>query len=147
MIQDLTRADLLALVPDRYLADGYLDPAGQPRRELSQTYATAACTQLADAQLAPQELGFTLEAIRLLLPQHDENDPGERLHATVEEALVTVARAIQQANNEGLMQWLSACVGHVRTEQDIHAFIAHMEAVNRQYSLFASLQPSEPSLA
>ena len=138
------------------LSDHLLAGSEELRRRTEQLYAQAQQragelaerhTQLAEAELSPQELGFTLEATRLLLPQHDEADPGERLHAAVEEALLTVARAIQQANNEGLLQWLSACTGHVRTEADIAAFLGHMEAVNRQYSLLASLLPSQPSPA
>lgn len=138
-----TREELLALTPARYLE------AGWDQRELTGEYATAACTQLAAAGLPPQELGFTLEAIKLLLPEHDDAPtPAAQLREAVDEALLTVARAIQQPNNEGLLKWLSECTAHVRTEADVEAFLAHMTAVNRQYSVSVALTPSDaPSLS
>ena len=138
-MQEHTRDDLVALGPDRYLADGFRDASGAPRPELRGLYATAACTRLLDAELAPQELGFTLEALRLLLPQHEERDPAVRLLAAMREALETVARSIQQPNNRGLVAWLDGCIRHVRTEADIAAFLDHMTAVTRQYAMLAAL--------
>ncbi len=136
-----TRSELLALVPDVYLADGYLN-SGKPRPELTGDWAAAACTQLMAAELSPQELGFTLDAIHLLLPEHQEPDPGDRLYAVVKEAIEVVARAIQQPNNEGLLRWLTACVARVESEQDIAAFLEHAEAVRKQYAVFVALLPS-----
>ena len=138
-MQEHSRGDLVALGPDRYLADGFHDASGAPRPELRGLYATAACTQLLDAELAPQELGFTFEALRLLLPQHDEGSPTVRLVAATREALETVARSIQQRNNRGLVTWLDACIRHVRTDADLDAFLDHMRAVTRQYALLAAL--------
>jgi hypothetical protein len=139
-----TRDELLALTPERYLGDGYTE-RGAPRPELRGDWAAAASNQLMAAECSPQELGFTLDAIKLLLPEHDEADPGERLHAAAEEAAETVARGIQQPNNEGLLQWLSACVAAVETEADLAAFLAHAEAVRRQYGVLAALLSASPS--
>lgn len=135
-MQSYTRDDLLALTPDRYLHGGW------EQRELTAEYATAACAQLAAAGLPPQELGFTLEAIKLLLPEHDDAPtPHAQLREAVDEALLTVARAIQQPNNEGLLKWLSECTAHVRTDADVQAFLAHMTVVNRQYAVSVALMP------
>jgi hypothetical protein len=144
-MSEITRADLLSLTPDRYLVDGYLDTAGQLRPSLRGDDATAAATQLMAAEAAPQEVGFTLEAIRLLLPEHDEPTPRERLYATIREALETVARAIQQPNNKGILSWLSACAAAVTSNAEISAFVEHFQVVNRQYALLVALSPPDSS--
>jgi hypothetical protein len=144
-VSGYTRDELLALTPDRYLAEGYVEKITRRRPELTGAWATAACNQLMAAECSPQEVGFTIDAIRLLLPEHDEPDPGERLHATVQEAIEVVARAIQQPNNEGLLRWLTECVAPVETDADIEAFLEHAEAVRRQYAILAALLPSSPA--
>lgn len=144
-MQDFTRAELLLRTPDVYLADGWFDPSGQTRPELRGADATTAATQLIAAGVSSQEVGFVVAAFSLLLPEHDEPDVADRVHATLEEALETVARAIQQTSNEGFVEWLSACAARVDTEQDIGAFVAHLEAVNRQYALLVSMVPDSPS--
>jgi DNA-binding transcriptional MerR regulator len=138
-----TREDLLRLTPDVYLADGYLAADGTPQRALIGEAASAAATQLRAAELAPQELGFTLEAIRQLLPLHDEPTVSERLHATLEEAAELVARTIGQPNNAGLWRWLNACAAPVGTAAELDAFLAHLDAVNRIYAMLVALEPEQ----
>jgi hypothetical protein len=140
-----TRDDLLALTPERYLADGYFDAAGALRREFATTFATAACTQFLAADLSPQELSLSAEAVRQILPLH-VGTPSARATATTQEALALVANAIQQRNNEVLARWLQQCAGVVRTQTDLQAFLAHLLAAERQYGLIAELSapPSSP---
>jgi hypothetical protein len=135
-LRETTRAELLARTPDQYLADGFLDADGQARRALLSGDATAAATQLAAAEASPQELAFTYEAIRALLPLH-AGDARARLDAALAEALATVARMIRQPNNEGLITWARTCAGFVRGDADIAAFLAHMQAVLRLHALIA----------
>ena len=104
-----TRDLMLRLTPEVYLARGYLDASGSLRRLLKGEVATAAAMQLMQAELSPQEFGLTVEGLRQLLPLHDEPTAPERLHATLQEAVEVVARIIQQPNNGGLVQWISAC--------------------------------------
>lgn len=142
---NLGRSDLLARTPEIYLADGWLDAAGHLRPDLRGIDATAAVTQLTAAELSPQELGLTVAAVEQLLPEYGDGSPEERLHATLDEALETVARAIQQPNNEGLVQWLNACAAPVGTEPEIAAFVDHLQAVNRQYGVLVSMLPPSAS--
>src|SRR5438034_430262 len=126
-MRDLTRDDLLQLKPSAYLAEGYVDSRGELRREFLSDYATAAATQLMAGELSPQELAFTVEGIRLVLPQH-EGPPQERLRAALEECLLVVARAIRQENNQGLVEWLSQCASAVESDADLKGFLAHVQA-------------------
>ena len=139
----LSKADLLALTPDRYLAAGFCDEAGAPRAELAGEWATAAANQLLQSELAPQELAFTVEAVRLSLPLH-RGAAGARAQTAVSEALETVARMIQQPNNEGLIRWLQDCARFVRAEPDLAAMQAHLDAVLRLYALIAAFASSLP---
>jgi hypothetical protein len=145
-MRDYTREELLALTPEVYLEEGYLDADGALRRELLSDYATAAATQLLAAELSPQELALTVEGVRQVLPLH-EGTPAERLHAAVEEALMVVARAIRQPNNAGMVGWLGQCASVVETEAELDGFIAHLRAVVQLYGLIAGAQPeaSPPS--
>jgi len=138
-----TREELLRLTPEVYLADGYLAPDGTLRRTLTGEAASAAATQLLAAELSPQELGLTVEAIRELLAVHGEPTPAERLQATLEEVVALVARIIQQPNNPGLWGWISACAAPVGTAEELEAFLAHLTAVNRLYTLLVVAQPPE----
>ncbi len=145
-MRDFTRAELLALTPERYLAGGYHDAAGQIRRELRGEYATAAATQLLTAQVSAHEFSLTIEAILQVLPLHDEPAADQRLAAALEEALLVVARAIQQDNNEDLVDWLIICATAVTDRADLAAFLTHVQVVSRQYSILAALQlPDSPS--
>ena len=140
-----TREDLLRLTPEVYLADGYLAADGTLRRTLTGEAASAAATQLLAAALSPQEFGLTVEAIRQLLPLHDEPTPPERLQATLEEAAALVARTIQQPNNAGLWSWSSACAAAGGTAAELDGFLAHVTAVNRLYALLVAFPPPEPA--
>lgn len=143
---DYTRDELMALTPDRYLANGYIDESGHPRPELAGDFAIAAATQLRAAELPAQELAFTYEAWRLAL-EGQEGPPAERAAGAREGALETVAQMIQQPNNEGLTTWLGACVASVRQAEDIEALRDHLQAVTRLYSVIASLPEPSPGAA
>jgi hypothetical protein len=143
----MSRDDYLALTPERYLAGGFCEPDGRVRRALLGEAAMAAATQLAASGASPQELAFTYEAIRALLPLHaDEIDAGARQLATLAEALATVARMIRQPNNEGILSWSRSCASFVRSDGDIEALLAHMQAVLRLLELLArAAAPDEGS--
>ncbi len=142
-MQARTRDELLALTPDRYLREGYLDREGTLRPALLADYATAAATQLMAAEASPQELSLTLEGVRQLLPLQDGDAAAARLDAALDEALEVTSSAIQQPNNEGLAEWISACADGVRTEADLEAFLEHVEAVLRQHALLAAMLPPD----
>ena len=141
------RAALRARTPDIYLRDGFCGAGGKIRAELLDAEAVAASTQLSAAELSPQEMAFTLEALRALLPMQ-QGTVEERMRDGLAEALATVGRMIRQPNNKGLIQWCRAYAACVRTEADIAAFLDHMRAVLRLYALIASLpSPAAPSSA
>ncbi len=149
-MREFDREQLLALTPDRYLAEGWLDGSGAPRPELTSDYATAAATQLLAGGLAPQELGFTVAALDQVLPLNDAGAPARRLGDSLEEAIGAVGRMIGQNNNESLVEWLISCAATVRTRADLDAFMAHLHALLRLYSVLASVpkpgsSSSEPS--
>lgn len=146
-MREYTRDELLQLTPERYLQGGFLDQAGRPRGELQSDWATAAATQLLAAELAPQEFAFTVEALRMALSLHegDGEPPLERAVAALDEALAVVGRMIRQPNNEGLEEWLEACVAEVSRPEDIPALMEHVQAVQRQHAMFAAFAPDSPS--
>ena len=139
--REYTKAELLALTPAKYLAQGWVDKAGKARPGLQTAYATAAAAQLFAAKLSPQELGFAYEALRLVLPLHS-SQPAQKFKNVLEEALETVRGMIRQPNNKGLTKWLNECRDSVKTTADIGTFLAHMQAVLRQYSVMAASPPS-----
>jgi hypothetical protein len=132
-MREYSRTELLELTPAKYLADGFVDAAGKPRAELQTSFATAASTQLLDAELSPQELAFTYEALRQSLAVQEGPAP-KRIQAALEEGLETVRGMIRQPNNPGLVKWLNECVAAVKAPADIDALLAHMLAVLRQYT-------------
>ncbi len=134
------RAALRARTPEIYLRGGFCGADGRIRPELLDSEAVAVTTQLAETQLSPQEMAFTWEALRALLPMQD-GDAEARMRGGLAETLATVARMIRQPNNEGLVKWCLACAAFVRTEVDITAFLEHMRAAMRLYALIASLPP------
>ena len=133
----IDRPAFLVMVPSVYLEHGYRDASGQPRPELSGTFATAACIQLEESEVSPQELSGTLEALRQTLPWHHETEADEQLRNAVEEALEVTAAMYNQANNPGIVSWLDECVDFVKTQGDVPAFMTHFSAVVWQYSLVA----------
>lgn len=138
-MQEMTRAELLQFTPEHYLANGYTNEVGMKRPGLSSLFATAASTQLLAAELAPQELAFTAEAIRQLLPGCD-GAPVERLAGAIPRMRTYVPRALGQPSNPGLAAWLEDCAEAVVTEADLNAFLDHLLAVQRQYGLMVGLQ-------
>jgi hypothetical protein len=136
-MKEYSRAELLALTPARYLADGFFDGEGKPRRELRAEYATAAATQFKAAELAPQELAFTNEALKQTLEMQDDRS-ANGFKDSLTEALATVEHMIQQPNNRGLVTWLQECAAAVKRPADIDALLAHLLAVLRQYTVIAA---------
>jgi hypothetical protein len=143
-MKEYTRAELLALTPAKYLAQGLLDGNGKPRRELRGEFATAASTQFKEAELSPQELAFTYEALRQLVAMNEAKS-GPQFSDAVDAALETVGRMIKQPNNEGLAKWLQESAASIKRPADIDAFLAHMLAVLKQYSVIAASAPPPSS--
>ena len=139
------RAELLAFTPERYLADGFCDSDGLPRATLTGEAASAAATQLVQAELSSQELAFTYEALGIML-ERTEGTPAARASQALAAALGTVARMIRQPNNEGLEEWCRSCVQAIRAEADITALLAHIQATLRLHALMTGL-PSPAELA
>ena len=142
-MRELDRDGMLALTPDIYLAEGFFGADGKPRPELLTDYAAAAVAQLHAADAAPQEVGFTIAGIGELLALSAEEDPGDRLWSCLDEASTTVASIIQQPNNTGLRRWLYACAEAVGDENDLDAFMAHIEAVDRIYAQGELIAPPD----
>jgi hypothetical protein len=141
--RDLTHAELLELTPLEYLKAGYRGADGKIRPELLSTYATAACTQLEAAQASPQELSTTRESLRQVLPWHKEPvSATQRMAEALEEALSTTASLLGKENNPGIFEWTNRCAGAVRTKEDIDAFLAHFQAVVRQYAVIIGVKTS-----
>ena len=139
-----TRERLMELTPALYLSQGFRDGDGRQRPGLVGEFATAAANQLLSAELAPQELAFTAQALSMLLPLQS-GTPQQRIGGALAEALETVARMLKQPNNEGLVQWLQDCAAHVGQDEDVDAMQQHVMAVFRQYGLIVSFVAPEPS--
>ena len=134
-----TRNELLALTPDRYLADGFGDLAA-----LQGEFATAAANQLLEGGAPPQEVAFTASALEETMDLHD-GAPQDRAESAVQEALGVVARLIRQPNNERLAEWLEECAARVTQPGDVAAFLAHVDAVMKQYAVMSSFYSPEDS--
>jgi len=143
-MRDFTREQWLALKPEIYLADGFLDQTGALNNDFLSDYATAAAMQLLAAETSPQELAMTFEGLRLILPMHEGAAP-VRLGAALDETLVVVARAMRQTNNEGMVNWLNQCASAVTTPAELDGFLAHVQTVMRLYGMMVAALPEEPS--
>lgn len=140
-MREYSRAESLALTPARYLKDGFVDGKGKPNPGLQTGYATAAATQLLAAELSPQELAFTYEALKQTLAMQEGAAP-KRIRAALDEALETVRGMIRQANNPGFTKWINECAALVKKPADIDALLIHCLAVLRQYTaIVASRRP------
>lgn len=137
-MRDYTRAELLELSAARYLSKGFVDSDGKPLPELQTTYATATATQFLAAELSPQELAFVHEALKQTLPLHADEPPAAQVREAVAEALDVVRAMIRQPNNARLVQWLNECVAAVKAAVDREAFLEHLMAVLRQYTVIAA---------
>ncbi len=140
-LQELSRADMLALTPETYLRHGFRDQSDAIRPELLTQAALAAALQLFEAGLAPQEFAMTVAALRQILPLHADGAAPARITAALDETFAVVGRMIRQQNNEGLVSWLRACAKAVRQPADIESWQMHVEAALRQYTALASLPP------
>jgi hypothetical protein len=136
-MRDYTRDELLQLTAARYLASGFADRRGKPLEALQTTFATASATQFLAAELSPQELAFTYEALKQTLPLHAGSPPA-RSKAAVDEALEIVRAMIRQPNHPRLEQWLRECSQAVKKEADLEALLGHFMAVLRQYTVIAA---------
>jgi hypothetical protein len=134
---EYTKAQLLALTPAKYLADGFMAGRGKTKPELQNEYATAAATQLLEGEVSPQELAFTYEALRQTLPLQT-GPPSKRIKAALDETLETVRGLIRQGNNPALAKWLGQCGAAVKAPGDIDALLTHLLAVLRLYSVFVA---------
>jgi hypothetical protein len=139
-MRDYTRKELLELRASQYLRDGFVDSRGKPLAALQMTFATAAATQFKAAELSPQELAFTYEALKQTLPLH-AGKPHARIEGAVAEALEITRAMIKQPNHAELTRWLNECAAAVKTAADLDAFVEHFMAVLRQYTVIAASAP------
>lgn len=138
---DLSRDELLAMTPQRYLAAGWRDGAGRVHAYLGGSCALAACAQLEEAQVSPQELGATLQAFEQVLPYYGA-DPAPRLSMATQEVLELVAATLGQTTHPGLLAWLQPCILSVRDADDLRAFLLHLRSVVRQYAALMAMRSS-----
>jgi hypothetical protein len=136
-MRDYSREELLELNASRYLAKGFVDQRGKPVPELLTTFATAAATQFGEAQLSPQELAFTFEALKQALPLYTDT-PSAQIQGATSEALEVVRAMVKQPNNPRLAQWLSECSAAVKSKADLAAFLDHFMAVLRLYTVIVA---------
>lgn len=129
----ITREQLLALTPKRYLAKGWFDVNGQPWAQMNAGYALAASLQLERARASPQEVGAVYQAYQQLLPLYEVNT-AERLTEISQDALDLVVSTLGQPNNPGLLAWLEPCVLAVHDMHDLQAFFGHFKVVLQQYA-------------
>lgn len=139
MANDMNRDDLLRLTPRIYLRDGYRDGAGKLRPRLRGLYATAAAAQFEHAEVSPQELAGTLEALRQVLPWH-KGEAQDLLRDAVSEALELAASLYKKENHPAIVAWLEDCADFVHSPEDIDAFMQHSEAVARIYNAMIALK-------
>lgn len=138
------RTTLRALVPEKYLARGWRDPAsGAPFAQLTGVWATAAAEQLLAGRVAVQELETTYEAFYQVLLYYREIDPFVATEAATE-AVDLAAGLLAQPSNPALVAWLEPCVLALRDWEDAKVFILHMRAVVLQYPTLARSAQFEP---
>lgn len=116
-----TRAELLQLAPERYLAHGYRDEQGRARGELTALWAMAAAEQL-------REAGVTAAAFDPLVAASTR---AALRGATVEGALL--AAAPRQAQH-----LLRTCASAIKSADDREPFAEHLGATLRLLALAES---------
>lgn len=129
-------ADPALVAPSAYLAAGWRDSAGALRGDLAGLHAFGPALVFQRAEVAPQELAVTLEAIQQILPD-TKGTPQDRLATAIEAALETAQAILGIDNSPAVTDWLIACAGFVNTDADLDAFLAHATAVLRQYTALA----------
>lgn len=130
--------------PDDYLKAGWHDAGGGTRRDLTGLTAFAVALRLQRAGVPPQELAATLEALRQVLPD-TEGPAQERITLALEESLNLVGAMLGQDSTDALDDWLAECAGHVADAADLDPFLAHLEAVTRQYGALAAAATGNPA--
>ncbi len=115
----ITHAELLALTPDRYLAQGYRTPTGRAHPELTALWAMAAAEQLRAQGVKAATLDGVVASVTRAV---HEGQPMAAVLAT------SAAPAPVQA-------LLERCVKAVQAEEDRAPFTAHLAAVLSLLSL------------
>ncbi len=125
-MSSLSKPELLALTPKRFLAEGYRDARGVVRGELATLWAAAAVEQLRAAGVKAAELGPLVD----------------RLLAATRSAAATWAvsgraelDAVAREAKGGPSEWLDACVARVRQAEDLPGLKLHAGAVLRLLAL------------
>lgn len=138
---NITRDELAQLRPLTHLRGyGCLDESGEPRKDLTGTFATAACITFENGELAPQELATVYEAIKQCLEASNEKDPAERFRQAVDHALDVCAELLNKEINDSLVDWIYEWFPLIESATCIDAFLKHMNAVVKQYAVVMGLK-------
>lgn len=139
--RNITPDELVELRPLRFLrGQGPTNDEGKPRDDLTGLFASAACTTFERAELSPQELATTYEAVKQCLGISDEPKPGPRFRKGVDHALDVCAELLAKEPNDALVDWIYEWFPLVESDAGIEAFHKHMNAVVTQYALIQSLK-------
>jgi hypothetical protein len=132
--------------PEIYLADGFTGPDGHVRPELVGYDSFAAASQFFAAEVPAQELAATHEALRQEIAPL-ASPKVAHLEDAVDEALDIVERMLGIENSEAIETWLITCAAYIRNDADLDAFLAHFQAVVRQYSALTAITPGAAPVA
>jgi hypothetical protein len=137
----MSREDLLALTPDRYLAGGYREPNGVERPQLKSLWALAAAEQLRQAGIHPTDLDpIVARVTTAALDVRGDLPIGEQL-VGLERALATGGRPL--APIEKLMR---GCLKAVRQHADWRPFAHHLGAILNLLALNEAARSAEGTL-
>lgn len=128
----LSRDQLLALSPRRYLASGYRTEDGATRDELEQLWALAAAEQLRSAGVAMDELERVCGALGRCL-RSSATVPADKLYARLDEALESAKPG------PALRQLAEAWIEAVRAPSDLMPLVRHLSAVLRTRAMLEAL--------
>jgi hypothetical protein len=138
-MSDIDQQQLLTMTPNVYLRRGFRWGNGERFPELNGIWATAASLQMENAEASPQELAFTLDALREVALLHRPFDSNFVAEVT-QEAIETVRGMIEQPNNRGIVRWIADCRPAIRNQRDFDDWLSHMQAVVRQYGTMIAMK-------
>jgi hypothetical protein len=118
-------------------------PDGRPNPAVNGKLCPAALRVFEKDELAPQELETFVEALRQLLPTHENGTPAERFAAATEEALELVARVLNKEPNRALERWAKEFIPFINSDADLNAALSHFQNTLALYTVVINLKQAE----
>ena len=135
----IDKDEMLAVQPQEYLSEGFLNPDGQVKEGINGEYSLAMAYRLKEEGGTADELMKLTERLYDLAGDEGELEPDSKLSQKAIAAFQALPRSPEVSKSKALSELFEASNSFITDWKNLAAFIVHIERIQAQVSLVTEL--------